>query len=233
MTKKRWKHPLDVSTGRVLFTPVLRSTGERLELQVDYASFPRSNKLGLHGYTQDVNTGQWYAIYGKECDIPGCCDAWVEEISAPPSESGKPAAPTKPSDDPLRGLSQELTKVIAALLTVEGVEGIGQPLTILTPWDLPADFLGFVERLRGGAIERDEDMLLITLPSPRGRRRKRKPGSATARQALEHLRKALLVLLRYATDRGVSADDVAAVLDEAKRQLRSKKRKPNGEDADR
>jgi hypothetical protein len=67
---KRWRHPLDPKTGRVMFTPVLRSSGERLELEVEYASFPRSSK--------------WYAVYGKECDIPGCnCDAWVEEIPAP------------------------------------------------------------------------------------------------------------------------------------------------------
>jgi len=69
MPRKRWKHPLDKKTGRVVFTPVLRSTGERLDLEVDYASFPRSKALGFHGYTQDVKIGQWYAVYGKECDI--------------------------------------------------------------------------------------------------------------------------------------------------------------------
>jgi hypothetical protein len=29
---KRWQHPLDLKTGRLVFTPVLRSTGERLNL---------------------------------------------------------------------------------------------------------------------------------------------------------------------------------------------------------
>lgn len=84
MTTKRRKHPLDVKTGRLAFTPVLRATGERLDLVVDYATFPSSKAPGFHGYTQDLDSGQWYAVYGRECDIPGChCDAWVEEIAAP------------------------------------------------------------------------------------------------------------------------------------------------------
>ena len=84
MTNKRWKHPLDVKTGRLAFTPVLRETGERLDLEVDYESFPHSKASGFHGDTQDLKTGKWYAVYGKECDIPGChCDAWVEEILPP------------------------------------------------------------------------------------------------------------------------------------------------------
>lgn len=81
--QRRW-HPVDFKTGRAVFTPVLRATGERLDLEVNYLSFPRSKALGLHGYTQDLKSGKWYAVHGKECDIPGCnCDAWVEEIPAP------------------------------------------------------------------------------------------------------------------------------------------------------
>jgi hypothetical protein len=84
MTRKRWQYPLDLKTGRLVFTPVLRATGERLDLEVDCASFPGSKAIGFHGKTQDLKSGKWYAIYGKECDIPGCnCDAWVEEIPAP------------------------------------------------------------------------------------------------------------------------------------------------------
>lgn len=86
MAGKRWKHPFDSETGRVVFTPVLRSTGERLNLEVDYASFPGAKALGFHGLTQDLKSGKWYAVYGKECGIPRCyCDAWVEEIDAPSS----------------------------------------------------------------------------------------------------------------------------------------------------
>ena len=82
MKSRRGRHPLDLETGRAIFTPVLRATGERLDLEVDYASFPRSKALGFHGQTQDLKSGKWYAVYGKECDIPGCnCDAWVEEIT--------------------------------------------------------------------------------------------------------------------------------------------------------
>ena len=33
---KRRSFPLDLKTGRLVFTPVLRSTGERLDLEVDY-----------------------------------------------------------------------------------------------------------------------------------------------------------------------------------------------------
>src|SRR5258708_34700630 len=70
---KRWKHPLDLKTGRLAFSPVLRSTGERLDLVVDCKSFPSSGGLGFHGNTQDLKTGKWYTVYGKECDLPGCC----------------------------------------------------------------------------------------------------------------------------------------------------------------
>jgi hypothetical protein len=84
MENRRRRQPFDPQTGRAVFTPVLRATGERLDLEVDYATFPRSNALGFHGQTQDLKSGTWYAVYGKECDIPGCnCDAWVEEIPPP------------------------------------------------------------------------------------------------------------------------------------------------------
>jgi hypothetical protein len=84
MANERSQNPLDLKTGRLVFTPVLQATGERLDLEVDYASFPQSRKLGFHGITQDLNTGKWYAVWGKECGLPGCCcDAWVVEIPAP------------------------------------------------------------------------------------------------------------------------------------------------------
>lgn len=93
MKKKRWRHPFDPKTGRAIFTPVLRATGERLDLEVDYASFPKSKSLGYHGLTQDLKSGKWYAVYGKECSIPGCnCDAWVEEIPAPAEATVEPPA---------------------------------------------------------------------------------------------------------------------------------------------
>lgn len=69
---KRRTFPLDLKTGRLVFTPVLRSTGERLDLEVDYFTFPHSKAPGFHGNTQDLKTGRWYAVYGKDCDIPGC-----------------------------------------------------------------------------------------------------------------------------------------------------------------
>jgi hypothetical protein len=65
----------------------------------------------------------------------------------------------------------ELAGALRALLTIQGVEGIGQPVTLLTPGVLPPDLLGFVEQLRAGPIELDEEMILITIPASRGRRR--------------------------------------------------------------
>ncbi|MCI0456878.1 MAG: hypothetical protein L0Z62_07865, partial [Gemmataceae bacterium] len=107
---------------------------------------------------------------------------------------------------------------IKALLTIEGVEGIGQPVTVLTLGDLPPEFLGFVERLRGGGIEVDEEMVVITLANSQRRRRTKEP-------ARERFRQALLLLCRYATEKGVPAAAVATLLDEAKRKLSPQARK--------
>jgi hypothetical protein len=105
-----------------------------------------------------------------------------------------------------------LTAAIRSLFTIEGVEGIGEPVTVLSPTDLPPDVLGFVERLRAGPIELDDEMLFITLAGLRGRPRRGEP-------VVERLREALLLLCRYATDNGVAAGDVWALLDETKRRV--------------
>ena len=55
-------------------------------------------------------------------------------------------------------------------------------------------------------------MPLITLAGSQKRRRRREP-------VLERIREALQILSRYATDKGVSAGDMLALLDELKRQL--------------
>jgi len=84
MSKKRVDFPLDFETGRLVFTPVLRATGKRLDLVVDYYSFCSSKEPGYHGTVQDLDTGKWFAVHGKECSIPGCnCDAWVDEVEGP------------------------------------------------------------------------------------------------------------------------------------------------------
>lgn len=81
---KRWKHPFDPKTGTAAFTPVLKATGRRLNLRVDYVTFPKTKAPGYHGTVQDLKSGTWYAVYGKPCSIPGChCDAWAEEVDGP------------------------------------------------------------------------------------------------------------------------------------------------------
>jgi hypothetical protein len=135
-----------------------------------------------------------------------------EEVPAPAAPAGRPTQPTAISDDSSgKSPVDELGEAIRSLLTIQGVEGIGQPVTVLMPDDLPPDLLGFVERLRMGPIEIDEEMILITIP-PRRQRRKELP-------AVDRLRQSLLLLGQYALDQGVSAEDVRKLLDEARRKL--------------
>jgi hypothetical protein len=137
----------------------------------------------------------------------------VEEIPDPSSVERQPAQPAAVRDDDrLDRFVDELAGAFRALLTIEGVEGIGQPVTVISPGDLPPEFLGFVERLRAGAIELDEETILITIPASRGRRRKTHP-------VRERLRQSLHFLCRYATDKGVSVEDLGALPDEARRKL--------------
>jgi hypothetical protein len=114
-----------------------------------------------------------------------------------------------------------LTEAIRALLTIEGVEGVGQPVMLLSLADLPPDFLGFVERLRGGCIEDDEEMLVITLAGSTRPHR----GKETV---LARLRQAVTLLSRHARDKGATPGDVIALLDEVKRGLSWRTRKPKG-----
>ena len=95
---------------------------------------------------------------------------------------------------------------------------------LLSLADLPPDILGFVERLRGGCIEDDEEMLVITLAhSPRPHRRKE--------AVLARLRQAVILLGRHAKDKGATAGEVMAVLDQVKSELsRPAKRTNAGDD---
>jgi hypothetical protein len=107
---------------------------------------------------------------------------------------------------------------LRALFTIEGVEGIGQDVTVITPADLPPHLLGFVELLKAGPVGHDdEEMVVLTLTPSRGRRR-------TERPVLERVRQSLLLLCRYAEDKGVSAEEVGALLDEARRRVGSRRR---------
>ena len=110
---------------------------------------------------------------------------------------------------------EQLTEAIRALVTIEGVEGVGQPVTLIFPADLPFDFLGFVERLRGGAVEVDDEMLLITLAAGKRPRRAR-------RSAKQRLRETLMLLGRHAVDNNIAMSEVLALFDETRLKLSKK-----------
>jgi hypothetical protein len=89
---------------------------------------------------------------------------------------------------------------------------------VISPGDLPPEFLGFIERLRAGAIELDEEMIVITIRAGQGRRWKKN-------SILERVRRALLALCRHAMDNGASAEEVSGLLDEVRRGLGTPKGK--------
>jgi len=84
-------------------------------------------------------------------------------------------------------LADDLLRALRGILSITGAEGIGQPVTVLSPSDLPPDFPSFVERLRAGAVEVDEEMILLTIPTPRGRRREQHPVADRLRRSLDSL----------------------------------------------
>ena len=88
-------------------------------------------------------------------------------------------------------LTDDLLRALRGFFSIPGVEGIGQPVTVISPSDLPTDLLGLVERLRAGAVEIDEEMILMTIPTPRGRRRGRHP-------VADRLRRSFLLLCHHA-----------------------------------
>jgi hypothetical protein len=85
----------------------------------------------------------------------------------------------------------------------------------------PPDLMGFVKRLRAGAVEEGEEMVLVTVPAPRGRHREGHP-------VADRLRRALSILCCHALDRGVPAGEVLALLDGAKRSVGAKRSSRGG-----
>lgn len=72
------------------------------------------------------------------------------------------------------------------------------------------DLLGFMERLRGGWIENDDEMLLLTLREPSTRRQKQ--------DALAHrLRLAFAILCEYGAAQGVSPEALESLFQAANR----------------
>ena len=109
-------------------------------------------------------------------------------------------------------LGDDLVRALREFFSIPGVEGIGQPVTVISPSDLPPDLLGLVERLKAGAVEVDEEMILLTIPTPRGRHRGRHP-------VAHRLRRSFLLPCQHALKSGVPAGDVIALLDGAKRAV--------------
>ncbi len=118
----------------------------------------------------------------------------------PPSDDRNPE-----SDD---GRFHDLAGAIRDLISIPGVEDIGQPVMLISPGDLPMDLLALVERLRGGFIEVDEEMLLITLPESSVLGRGPETNPVVAR-----IREALLILCRYAAAKGVSPEVMRTLLE--------------------
>ena len=67
-----------------VFTPVLRSTGERIEIEnpVFSEGFGPERGLGRKGTVTDPKTGKTYRISGKACGLGCQCDAWAVEVKA-------------------------------------------------------------------------------------------------------------------------------------------------------
>ena len=87
-----------------------------------------------------------------------------------PRRQARDSKPPRAADDEAdrTPLDDDLLRALREVFAIPGVDGIGQPVTVLSPYDLPPDFLGFVERLRAGAIEEDEELVLVTIPAPPG-----------------------------------------------------------------
>jgi len=70
--------------NKELYTPVLKSTGERLKLQVKWIEETEYKDMRVarayKGIIED-ESGKRYKIYGKSCNLSNCaCDAYAVEI---------------------------------------------------------------------------------------------------------------------------------------------------------
>lgn len=68
----------------MIYTPVIKSTGERITIYNPIFSDGFSNSSrqanALYGTVEDVDTGRKYKIYGKKCGLDCTCDAYAVEI---------------------------------------------------------------------------------------------------------------------------------------------------------
>jgi hypothetical protein len=117
--------------------------------------------------------------------------------------------PDETDQDPL---TDDLIRALRGFFSIPGVEGIGRPVTVLSPYNLPPDLLGLVQRPRSGAVEVDEEMILPAIPTPRGQRRGRHP-------VADRLRRSFHLLCRHSWESEVPAGVVMALLDGSKRDV--------------
>ena len=185
---------------------------------------PRSTKSWFSQRTKPLTIGAEFACLGSEpgesSHFTNRFDLHYTHVMAKKRDKNHRRVGTAIHHNTAHDLGMEqLTEAILALMTIEGIEGVGQPVMLISPADLPLDFLGLIERLRGGTIEVDDEMLLITLASGRKQRRAR-------RSAKQRLREALMLLGCHAIDHGVVPDDVLAVFDQTKHKLSKKSTSP-------
>jgi hypothetical protein len=67
-----------------IYTPRLKSTGERLRLRLNVADWIVANRyrgtLRVKGIVTDQKTGKRYRVKGAACGLQCCCDATAEEV---------------------------------------------------------------------------------------------------------------------------------------------------------
>jgi hypothetical protein len=64
------------------YTPVLKSTGERIEIpNPEFSQGFNMKSKQKKGIVTDLDTGKKYAITGKSCGLGCYCDAFAEEIT--------------------------------------------------------------------------------------------------------------------------------------------------------
>lgn len=109
---------------------------------------------------------------------------------------------------------ETIADALAKLMTIPGVEGVGEPVTVIIPDDLPPDFMGFIERLAGGYIESNQECLLISIPGQTDQ-----IGNQGTQCVANRIKKAMLVLCQFGLEKGVETKEVKKIIHETEKAL--------------